>query len=246
MPSLTVDLTIDRKGGRDLELQVSFEAPPGVTILFGPSGAGKTTILQAIAGLVTPERGRIALGDEVWFDSAARLSTPIEKRGLAYVFQSLALFPHLTALGNVEYGLDRSMPRAQRRERAEKMLARMRVPHLRDRRPPTYSGGEAQRVALARAFARSPRLVLLDEPFSALDRELRRDFVEDVRSFVEEAQIPMVHVTHHRNEARALGERVVLLQAGKVQAIGRTEELIPRMEEIDESMPISIKTGAGT
>ncbi len=246
MADLSVDISFAQARGREFEISVAFEAPPGVTVLFGPSGVGKSTTLQAIAGLLSPDRGRIALGNELWFDSQAKHSTAIEKRGIAYVFQSLALFPHLTALGNVAYGIDRSVARQERLERARRMLERMHVTHLSDRRPATFSGGEAQRVALARAFARSPRLVLLDEPFSALDRELRRDFVEDVRNYIEEAAIPMVHVTHHRNEARALGDRVVMLAAGKVQAIGRPDELIPRMEEIDESMPIPIRKGGGT
>lgn len=231
---LEVDLRVER--GKDFALDVRITATAGVTILFGPSGAGKSTTLAAIAGLLTPTSGRVALGGEVWFDAAQRIDRPIEKRGIAFVFQSLALFPHMTAEANVEYGLPRKMPKAERRERAMAMLTRMKVAHLAARRPPTFSGGEAQRVALARAFAPSPRLVLLDEPFSAMDRALRRDFVADLRAWVEEARVPVLHVTHHRNEARALGDRVVLMEAGRVSAVGGIDDLLPDSREpLDDS-----------
>ena len=241
-PTLDVDVRIERAGGRDFTLDAKLSVPAGVTILYGPSGAGKSTLLAAIAGLLRPTAGRIALGDDVWFEGARGVMCPVEKRGLAFVFQSLALFPHMTALGNVEYGLPRSMARPERRARAQQMLERMKVPHLAARRPSTFSGGEAQRVALARALAPSPRLVLLDEPFSALDRELRRDFVDDVRALIDEARIPLIHVTHHRNEARALGDRVVLLEAGRIKAAGATDELLPASaDKLDDSLPIRTK-----
>ena len=241
-PALEVDVRVTRANGRDFTLEVAFAAPPGVTILYGPSGSGKSTTLAAIAGLVTPEVGRIALGGEVWFDGARGISCPVEKRGISFVFQSLALFPHMTALGNVEYGLPRTMPRAERRGRAAAMLERMKVAHLMKRRPTTFSGGEAQRVALARAFAPTPRLVLLDEPFSAMDRELRRDFVDDVRKYVAESRIPLLHVTHHRNEARALGDRVILIEDGRIRATGGIDELLPASgDKMDDSLPIATR-----
>jgi molybdate transport system ATP-binding protein len=224
--TLEVDVRLARPGS-GFQLDVRLSAPPGVTILFGPSGSGKSTTLAAIAGLITPSAGRVALGGEVWFDAAQHVHRPVEQRGIAYVFQSLALFPHMTALGNVEYGLPRSMPRAERRRRAAEMLARMKVAHVAERRPSTFSGGEAQRVALARAFAPSPKLVLLDEPFSAMDRTLRADFVADVRAWVAEARVPLLHVTHHRNEARALADRVVLFEGGRIRGVGTADELIP-------------------
>jgi molybdate transport system ATP-binding protein len=230
--SLHVDIKVSRRDG--FALEVAFEAPPGVTILFGPSGSGKSTTLAAIAGLVAPDQGSIRLGDDVWFDAARGESRPIHLRGVAYVFQGLALFPHMTALRNVAYGIDRSVAREERLERAARMLERMKVAHLSSRKPPTFSGGEAQRVALARAFAMSPRLVLLDEPFSAMDRALRRGLAMDVRSVVDEAKLPLVHVTHHRNEARALGDRVVLLEAGRVKARGTVDEMLPALDEVDD------------
>lgn len=239
-PSLTVALRVERARGRDFKLELDFVAPPGVTILFGPSGSGKSTTLAAIAGLLTPTAGRVALGGEVWFDAAQGIRCPVERRGISFVFQSLALFPHLSALRNVAYGLPRSLSRDERRHRALNMLTRMRVAHLAERRPATFSGGEAQRVALARAFAPTPRLVLLDEPFSALDRELRRDFVQDVRNYVAEARIPLLHVTHHRNEARALGDHVLLLENGRITGSGTVDQMLPpSLDHLDDSLPIA-------
>jgi molybdate transport system ATP-binding protein len=210
----------------DFTLDVSLDVPPGITILFGPSGSGKSTTLAAIAGLVAPDRGRVAVGAEVWFDSAGRTDLPVHRRGLAFVFQSLALFPHMTGLANVEYGIDRAVAASERRRRSSAMLERMKVGHLAARRPATFSGGEAQRVALARAFARAPRLVLLDEPFSAMDRELRRELCNDVRATVRELSIPMLMVTHHRQEARIMGERAIVLADGRVRARGTAASVL--------------------
>ncbi|MDR7511092.1 MAG: ATP-binding cassette domain-containing protein [Armatimonadota bacterium] len=224
---LDVRVWIGTARDRDFTLDVAFQAPPGVTVLFGPSGSGKSTTLAAIAGLVRPDGGRIALGDQVWFDAERRVTRPVHTRGVSFVFQSLALFPHLTAARNVEFGIDRRVPRAERRRRALDMLERMRVAHLAQRRPPTFSGGEAQRVALARAFARSPSLVLLDEAFSAMDRDLRRELGSDVRAYVTEHRIPAILVTHHRMEARAMGDRAVLLDGGRVKAIGTLDQVLP-------------------
>jgi len=217
----------------EFALDVAFECPPGFTILFGPSGAGKSTTLAAIAGLVEPDAGRVALGADVWFDSAAGVDRPVHLRGVAFVFQTLALFPHLNAVGNVEYGIDRRVPRPERRKRAREMLERMKVGHLAQRRPPTFSGGEAQRVALARAFARSPALVLLDEPFSAMDRELARELCADAKRAVLDLGIPAILVTHHRNEARLLGDRVVVLEHGKVRAAGSVMTLLAEAKEAE-------------
>lgn len=216
---------------RSFALDVAFEAPAGITVLFGPSGAGKSTALAAIAGLVRPDAGRIALGADVWFDAEARVDRPVHLRGLAFVFQSLALFPHMTAVENVAYGIDRALAKKDRIARAMAMLERMRVAHLAERRPQTFSGGEAQRVALARAFARSPSIVLLDEPFSALDRDLRRELCFDVKATVRELGLPALLVTHHRGEARTLGDRVVMLDSGRVVSAGTVDEHLPKLEQ---------------
>jgi molybdate transport system ATP-binding protein len=211
-------------------LDVAFDAPPGITVLFGPSGSGKSTTLAAIAGLARVEAGRVALGETTWFDSERGIDRPPETRRMALVFQSLALFPHMTALRNVEYGIDRALPAAERRKRALSMLERMRVAHVAERRPRTFSGGEAQRVALARAFARDPAVVLLDEAFSALDRDLRYALGADMRDLVVERGIPALVVTHHRMEARTLGEHAVSLRDGRVEAVGPVRDVVPNPE----------------
>lgn len=224
---LSCDLGLTRRGAGDpFSLEVAFEVPPGVTVLFGESGSGKSTLLQCIAGLLVPERGRVALGDEVWLDRARGIDVAVERRRVAYLFQSLALFPHLTALANVAYGIDRRRPRAERRQRARDLLARFHVAHLAERRPRTFSGGEAQRVALARSVAMQPRVLLLDEPFSALDRELRDKLSREVRDLVVELGLPTLFVTHHHQEALALGDRMVRMGRGRVTAVGRVEDLL--------------------
>jgi molybdate transport system ATP-binding protein len=226
-PDRTLRARIVAGHGTAFDVRAELEVEPGITILFGPSGSGKSTLLSAIAGLLAPREGRVSSGDEVWFDAAKGIARPVNERKIAFVFQSLALFPHMTAEDNVGYGMDRALPRAERRERARRVLERLRVLHVADRKPATLSGGEAQRVALARAFAMQPRAMLLDEPFSALDRDLRTELSLEVRAFVEEADIPAIHVTHHRREARRLTDRAILLDGGRVTAVGSVTELIP-------------------
>ncbi len=224
---------------RGFSLDIELEAPPGVTVLFGPSGAGKSRTLACIAGLTRPDRGRIALGGDVWFDSASREWRPIHERHVAFVFQSLALFPHMTAEENVAYGI-RDVSKAERRARAREMLARMRVPHLAERKPRTFSGGEAQRVALARAFAMTPRALLLDEPFSALDAGVKRDLLEEVKEHVARANVPAILVTHDTTEARALGERVLFIEKGRIARTSSMEDAglsVPRVRSAEPASP---------
>lgn len=236
MPSdLRVRLKLTREGeGEPFELDVDFEAAPGITILFGPSGAGKSTILQAIAGLMKPPDGRISLGDEVWFDSRSRTEVPPHRRHVAYLFQSLALFPHMTAAHNVAYGIDREIPRRERLDRARDLLAQLGVGHLAERKPRTFSGGEKQRVALARALAMDPRVILLDEPFSALDRDLRIQLATLVRRLVDELDIPAVQVTHNQGEARAMGDRVLRMSAGQITERGTVDDVLGDPRDILE------------
>ena len=201
-------------------LDVAFDVPPGISVLFGPSGSGKSTCLSVIAGLLCPERGRVVLGDDVLTDSSERLHVPTHRRRVALVFQSLALFPHMSVIDNVAYG-------ANDGSSAVGWLERTRVAHLRDRRPATLSGGEAQRVALARALASEPRVLLLDEPFSALDYDLRRSLGADLVELVAELGIPTLLVTHDREQAALLGERVILLRRGRIAGAGAPAELLP-------------------
>jgi ABC-type Fe3+/spermidine/putrescine transport system ATPase subunit len=227
--ALGVCATMERDG---FSLDVDLRLPVGVTIIAGPSGAGKSTLLRLVAGLVRAARGRIALGDEVWHADGERV--PSHRRGVAYVPQSLALFPHQTVLQNVMFGIVGA--RADRERRALEMLERMRVVGLAMRRPSTLSGGEAQRVALARAFATSPRVVLLDEPLSALDRGLRADLVTQLAIFARELAVPFVHVTHDRREAEALGDRALWIEHGRVVRAGPLADAWP-----DEPMPARLR-----
>jgi molybdate transport system ATP-binding protein len=221
----------------ELALDVVLDCPPGVTCVMGPSGSGKSTILAALAGLVLPDAGRIALGDEVWLDrragGAARVNVAVHARQLAYVFQGLALFPHMSALGNVGYGM-LGVAHRDRAGKAQALLDRVGVGHLARRRPRTFSGGEAQRVALARALARAPRLMLLDEPFSALDRELRGQLIALVRELVGELGVPLVHVTHSVAEARLLADQVVRIERGKVVARGRAADVLANVASLED------------
>lgn len=227
--ALDISLHVNRKGegkDQDFTLQVEFTARPGITILFGPSGSGKSTILQAVAGLYRPAKGHIRFGEETWFSGSSGKFTQAEKRGVAYLFQSLALFPHMTALHNVCYGMSRKLSRQAREVRAQKLLKRVGVDHLAGRKPKTFSGGEAQRVALARALASEPRVLLLDEPFSALDRELRVQLARLVVDLVTEIGIPTLQVTHDHGEAATMGSRILQMSRGRIVKEGSVEEVL--------------------
>jgi molybdate transport system ATP-binding protein len=217
-------------------LEVSFTAGAGITMLFGPSGAGKTTLLECIAGLLRPDEGRVAVGERVLFDSARKVDVPVERRRVAYVFQTLALFPHMSVEANIAYGLDRR-PAAERREAVSAILERFRIAHLGQRRPADISGGERQRAALARALVTDPGVLLLDEPLSALDVATKRAIIEDLRAWNEAHRIPVLYVTHSRPELFALGERVIALEEGRVVAEGAPQEVLnaPRVESLAQS-----------
>ncbi|HEY4103743.1 MAG TPA: ATP-binding cassette domain-containing protein [Polyangiaceae bacterium] len=228
---LSVRVTGQRRTARShFAFDVALDFAVGLNVLFGPSGSGKTTILSTIAGLLRAESGRITLAGRVLFEHQTHVDLPPDHRRVALVFQSLALFPHLDASQNVEFGVPRSVARAERLERALGWLERMRVGHLARRFPISFSGGEAQRVALARALASEPRALLLDEPFSALDRELAQELSAELIEHIASAPIPVVLVTHDRALAHRLGERVTLLRAGKVERSGSAQELLPEVE----------------
>ncbi len=211
--------------GREFSLEVDFQAAPGITILFGPSGAGKTTLLDCVAGLAKPDSGRIAIGDRVWFDASQRIDVPVANKRVGYVFQNLALFPHLTVEQNVQYGLAR-LPPVERAAQASAILRAFRIPHLASRYPREISGGESQRAALARTLVTNPAVLLLDEPLAALDAATKSKIIDDLRQWNEAHRIPILYVTHSREEVFALGEQVIVLDAGRIVAQGTPHEVI--------------------
>ncbi len=215
------------------ELDVSFSLANGITILFGASGAGKTTLLDAIAGLTPPDSGRIAVGGRVLFDSRGDANLPPKDRNIGYVFQDLALFPHLTVESNVRYGLAGIRPQ-ERELRVSRALESLGIADLRRRRPGQLSGGERQRVALARALVTGPSLLLLDEPLAALDLPVRMKIADDLRRSIQNLPIPVLYVTHSRDEVFILGEKLLVLERGKVIAEGTPHEVLsaPRGETV--------------
>jgi molybdate transport system ATP-binding protein len=232
--NLKVRLQKQRSGrGRDFVLDVAFAIAPGITILFGHSGAGKTTLLDCISGLATPDAGHITIADQVVFASKNASNVPVPRRNFGYVFQDLALFPHLTVEKNVEYGLAGTSAR-ERRSRRDAMLESFRITHLRRRKPAEISGGERQRVALARALVTGPRLLLLDEPLSALDASTKSKIIDDLRAWNTAHGIPILYVTHNREEVFALGDRVLVLENGRIIADGTPHAVMaaPRRESL--------------
>jgi molybdate transport system ATP-binding protein len=210
---------------RPFSLDVDFSAAPGFTILFGPSGSGKTTLLDCVAGVAVPDAGRIVVGDRILFDADSRVSIPVAKRGVGYVLQDLALFPHLTVEQNTGYGLAH-LPRSVRRKQASAMLREFRIEHLRQQRPGEISGGERQRVALARSLVTDPCLLLLDEPLAALDAPTKSKIIDDLRRWNQAHRIPILYVTHAREEVLALGERVLVMEEGRIIAQGAPHEVL--------------------
>src|ERR1700722_2245645 len=218
---------------QEFVLEVEFRTGPGFTILFGPSGAGKTTLLDCVAGLAKPDSGRIAIGDRILFDAAHRINLTVAKRRVGYVFQSLALFPHLTVEKNVQYGLAH-FPPVERTTRGSAILQAFRIAHLADRYPREISGGESQRTALARTLVTDPAVLLLDEPLAALDAPTKAKIIDDLRQWNQAHRIPILYVTHNREEVFALGERVIVLDAGRIVSQGTPHEVMdaPQQETV--------------
>jgi molybdate transport system ATP-binding protein len=203
-----------------------------VTVLFGPSGSGKTTVLRALAGLDRPDAGTITFGGETWFDAARAIDVAPQARGVGLLFQDYALFPHLSVAANIGYGLHR-LRRAARQARVAELADRLGVSELLPRNPAELSGGQRQRVALARALAPRPRLLLLDEPLSALDAPTRELLRGELRQLLEQALVPAIVVTHDRLEALALGDRLVVLVDGAVRQVGPVHEVFSAPVDAD-------------
>jgi molybdate transport system ATP-binding protein len=207
------------------DLDVAWSAGGGVAVLFGPSGAGKTLTLQCLAGLITPNAGRIVVDGRVLFDSASGVNVPAQARRVGYVFQGYALFPHLTVAQNVGFGL-RDLPPARRADKTAAVLEQLGLVGLEGRYPRELSGGQRQRVALGRALAIDPALLLLDEPLSALDAPLRRALRDELRALLSTVGTAAVLVTHDFTEAYRLGDRIVVYDAGRVVQSAPRSELL--------------------
>ena len=220
-PALEVEL---RHRLSRLELDVTFGAGRETLALVGPSGSGKTTILRAIAGLLRPERGRVSSGDRVLLDTDRRIDVPPEDRRVGVLFQDGGLFPFMSVLANVAYGVRGD--RRRRAGRAREVLERFGIAHLAPARPPTLSGGERQRVGLARAIAADPDVLLLDEPLSALDAVTRMEVASELELRLAEAALPTVLVSHDFTDVLGLADRVVVINEGQVVQTGRPSELV--------------------
>lgn len=220
----------------DLDLQLPGR---GVTALYGHSGSGKTTCLRCIAGLEKAEQGFIQINDEVWQDSRKKLFVAPHKRALGYVFQEASLFPHLSVLANLEFGLRRIAPQQRRVDmaRATELLG---IGHLLDRHPQNLSGGERQRVGIARALLTSPRLLLMDEPLAALDIQRKNEILPYLERLHDELDIPVLYVSHSQDEVARLADHIVLLSEGKALASGPIGETLARLD-----LPMALGDDAG-
>jgi molybdate transport system ATP-binding protein len=213
MASLRLDLSLPL---RAFDLELALEAGPETVALVGPSGAGKTSVLRAIAGLARPARGTISCGDEIWFDADRRVDRRPEERSVGFVFQEYALFPHLSVEQNVAFA----------GARPDRLLWRLHIEHLAKAKPSELSGGERQRVAVARALAREPRVLLLDEPMAALDPHTRGKVRAELHDLLRELALPALLVTHDFEDAAALADRVGVLVEGRLRQLGAPAELL--------------------
>jgi ABC-type sulfate/molybdate transport systems ATPase subunit len=216
MDTLRLDI---RTRLRSFTLSLALEIGAETVALAGPSGAGKSTVLRAVAGLVRPDAGSVVLGETTLFDAVQAIDLPPEQRGIGMVFQDYALFPHLTVRRNVAFGGS---------DRVDELLDRLRIRHLAAERPYVLSGGERQRVALARALARGPRVLLLDEPLSALDAHTRQVVRGELQELLSELRLPTILVTHDFDDAAALADRVGVIVDGTLRQVGTPRELVDR------------------
>jgi molybdate transport system ATP-binding protein len=225
---------------KSFTLDVSFEMENELVVLFGPSGSGKTTLFKCISGITEPDNGKITVGSKVYYDKDKKINLPIQKRNLGYVFQNYTLFPHMNVKKNIECGL-KNWKKESREERVMEMLSLLHIEELENRYPSQLSGGQKQRVALARALAPGPELLLLDEPFSALDREIRTELAEKMKKMQKKLGIPLLFITHNLEEAFLLADRILVLNGGKVQQFGTLDEIFyhPENRKVAELIGLS-------
>jgi molybdate transport system ATP-binding protein len=221
-----------RKDSSGFSLDVDFRAAAGVTVLFGPSGSGKTMLLDSIAGFVRPDDGRILLDDAILFDGAARVHLSPQARNCGYVFQSYALFPHMTLRENLAFAAERR-PRLERHRQVNEMLERFRLTEAAGRRPHELSGGQRQRCSIARALIGAPKLLLLDEPTQGLDAPLRVEFYETLRQVRVDFQTPVLLVTHDLDECFELAEEMIVLREGKIVQSGAPRQILDSPASLD-------------
>ena len=221
-----LDARIRKKlgSGNATVIDVHIQASDGITVLFGPSGAGKTSILRAIAGILVPDEGRISFGERIFFDSAAGVNMPIRQRHVGYVFQNHLLFPHMTAEQNALYGARGGAGKSPR-ERVHELFDMLGIAKTASRRPHEMSGGEQQRAALARALAADPAIMLLDEPLSSVDAATRSRLTEEIADIQRRTGVPFLYVTHNHTEALRLGKTMILMDDGKVTRQGAPAEI---------------------
>lgn len=221
-------LEVELAQERPIPLRAKFRCDPGrVLALVGPSGSGKTTLLRAIAGLYRPEQGRVVCHGATWLDTANGIALPAQRRRVGFVFQNYALFPHLSAAANITAAMTH-VPETQRADRARSLLRRVHLDGLQDRRPAELSGGQQQRVAVARALARDPAVLLLDEPFAAVDRVTRRKLYLELAEMRRELQMPVVLVTHDLDEAAMLADEMCILHRGATLQTGAPFKVMTR------------------
>ena len=228
----------------DFELSVDMQLPAqGITVIYGPSGCGKTTLLRCVAGLEASARGRVQLGHEVWQDNVQEdrqaIRLPTHQRALGYVFQEASLFPHLNVMGNLAYGLQRTRNHVSDLV-LQQAIELLGIGHLLKRCNHELSGGERQRVAIARALVTQPRLLLLDEPLTALDHARRQDVLPWLEKLRDDLNIPMLYVTHAVDEVARLADTLVVMSKGHVQAIGPVADVLTQIE-----LPVVMGEDAG-
>ena len=223
MSELAVNVELSR-GGFSLGVDVLLPAQ-GVTVLLGPSGSGKSTLLRILAGLEPVSDGYIRKGSQVWLNGANSPAMPSQKRNIGFVFQDYALFPHLTVFDNIAFGV-KDNNRKTKNAIVHSWLERLQLGNLSRRYPHQLSGGQKQRVALARALAPEPDLLLLDEPFSALDSNLRNDMREQLRSVIKDTQCPVIMVTHDLQDARSLADHVGVMVNGRLTRFGKAADVV--------------------